>query len=79
MSEAGKSDVDSLPYLGLSYATGPSHSTFYKLVNGEEGGRNDPIPIVEDDNVQMKDKMCSAGVPMKEGVNGGEDVIGMCS
>ncbi|XP_049545912.1 membrane-bound alkaline phosphatase-like [Anopheles darlingi] len=65
---AGTSDADTLPYLGLSYATGPSYSSFYRT----EQGRLDPVSVVEG-TANAHERTCPASVPMAEGVDGGED------
>uniref|UniRef100_A0A182NIE6 Alkaline phosphatase n=1 Tax=Anopheles dirus TaxID=7168 RepID=A0A182NIE6_9DIPT len=65
---AGTSDADALPYLGLSYATGPAHSTYY----GPGTGRLDPLKVLEG-MPNALERTCPAVVPMAEGVDGGED------
>ncbi|XP_050093778.1 membrane-bound alkaline phosphatase-like [Anopheles aquasalis] len=67
-ASAGTSDADSLPYLGLSYATGPSYSSFYRTGQG----RLDPVSVVEG-TTNAHERTCPASVPMAEGVDGGED------
>uniref|UniRef100_A0AAG5D3F6 alkaline phosphatase n=1 Tax=Anopheles atroparvus TaxID=41427 RepID=A0AAG5D3F6_ANOAO len=65
---AGTSDADALPYLGLSYATGPAHSTFYRTTSG----RLDPT-VVQQGVSQPMERTCPAAVPMEQGADGGED------
>ncbi|XP_053675822.1 membrane-bound alkaline phosphatase-like [Anopheles nili] len=65
---AGISDADNLPYLGLSYATGPAHSSFYRVGTG----RLDPLAVLLGMGNEIE-RTCPAVVPLSEGVDGGED------
>uniref|UniRef100_A0A182M9R4 Alkaline phosphatase n=1 Tax=Anopheles culicifacies TaxID=139723 RepID=A0A182M9R4_9DIPT len=65
---AGTSSADGLPYLGLSYATGPAHSAYYSPGTG----RLDPMVVLQG-VPNVRERTCPAGVPMADGVDGGED------
>ncbi|XP_058121992.1 membrane-bound alkaline phosphatase-like [Anopheles ziemanni] len=67
-STAGTSDADALPYLGLAYATGPAHSSFYRTTSG----RLDPTVVLQG-MPEPFERTCPASVPMAEGADGGED------
>ncbi|XP_058062181.1 membrane-bound alkaline phosphatase-like [Anopheles bellator] len=67
-SPAGTSDADALPYLGLSYASGPAHSTFYRAATG----RLNPVTVLEG-MADPHERTCPASVPLSAGVDGGED------
>uniref|UniRef100_A0A182QCQ3 Alkaline phosphatase n=1 Tax=Anopheles farauti TaxID=69004 RepID=A0A182QCQ3_9DIPT len=67
-TSAGTSDADSLPYLGLSYATGPAHATYYHTGSG----RLNPLEVLEGMPNAME-RTCPAVVPMANGADGGED------
>nr|XP_040224427.2 membrane-bound alkaline phosphatase-like [Anopheles coluzzii] len=65
---AGTSSADGLPYLGLTYATGPAHSTYYRTGSG----RLDPMEVLQSVPNGLE-RTCPALVPMAEGADGGED------
>uniref|UniRef100_A0A182YLW7 alkaline phosphatase n=1 Tax=Anopheles stephensi TaxID=30069 RepID=A0A182YLW7_ANOST len=65
---AGTSNDDALPYLGLSYATGPAHSHYYRA----GVGRLDPMEVLQGVPNALE-RTCPALVPMAEGADGGED------
>lgn len=69
LEEAGKDD-DNIPYLTLSYATGPTHKKFY------DSKRKNPFDII--DQIESdSDKICPSSISTSKGMNGGEDIIGL--
>ncbi|XP_055537457.1 membrane-bound alkaline phosphatase-like isoform X2 [Wyeomyia smithii] len=68
LTAAGTSDIDSKPYLSLSYAVGPSYDSYYQPAEG----RLNPLTVLQG-TAEQKEQTCSAAVPMSAGVTGGED------